>query len=152
MYRPLVILAIYRTAVNHASRFRIRALVNRIAYCVVWGEEPPHDCEIPRSIGIDGVSRTDVIRRTHRSKIGGNFTEGKRIFTLSHAYDVQNNVHWQTMYHYVKSGFPQHYGNSSQNVRWKTFFRCKIKFENNVKKEMFLEERKYKSSTQPSSL
>ncbi|GFV88537.1 transposable element Tcb1 transposase [Trichonephila clavipes] len=26
----------------------------------------------------------------------------------------QNSVRWQTMYHYVKSGFPRHNGNSSQ--------------------------------------
>ncbi|GFT23930.1 hypothetical protein TNCV_3207801 [Trichonephila clavipes] len=54
--------------------------------CLVCGrgDVPPHDL---RFIGIDGVSRTNVERRAHRSKIGGNFTEWKGIFTSSHAYD-----------------------------------------------------------------
>ncbi|GFU60964.1 hypothetical protein TNCV_3372801 [Trichonephila clavipes] len=53
--------------------------------CLVCGrgEVPPHDC----AIHIDGVSRTNVARQAHRSKIGGNFTEWKGIFTPSHAYD-----------------------------------------------------------------
>ncbi|GFW52348.1 hypothetical protein TNCV_3079191 [Trichonephila clavipes] len=58
--------------------------------CLVCGrgEVLPHDCAIhTRFIGIDGVSRTNVARRAHRSKIGRNFTEWKEIFTSSHAFD-----------------------------------------------------------------
>ncbi|GFT07444.1 hypothetical protein TNCV_3789241 [Trichonephila clavipes] len=57
--------------------------------CLVCGrgEVPPHDCAIHVYIGIDGVSRTNAAQRAHRNKIGGNFTECKRIFTPSHAYD-----------------------------------------------------------------
>ncbi|GFX86609.1 hypothetical protein TNCV_462291 [Trichonephila clavipes] len=67
--------------------------------CLVCGRRdvPPHNCAIHwdgtimgwllPAIGIDGVSRTNVVRRAHRSKIGGNFTEWKGIFTSSHAYD-----------------------------------------------------------------
>ncbi|GFU88362.1 uncharacterized protein TNCV_847551 [Trichonephila clavipes] len=29
----------------------------------------------------------------------------------------ENSLRWQTMYNYVKSGFPHHHGNSSQNVK-----------------------------------
>ncbi|GFV39333.1 uncharacterized protein TNCV_1230351 [Trichonephila clavipes] len=40
---------------------------------------------------------------------------GKNIFPLAMLMTDENSVRWQTMYHYVKSGFPQHQGNSSRN-------------------------------------
>ncbi|GFX92069.1 uncharacterized protein TNCV_471781 [Trichonephila clavipes] len=52
---------------------------------------------------------------------------GKEYLPLAMLMTDENSVRWQTMYNYVKSGFPQHQGNSSRNVReYKclTAFRC----------------------------
>ncbi|GFT40826.1 hypothetical protein TNCV_4619721 [Trichonephila clavipes] len=51
--------------------------------CLVCGrgDEPSHDCAFRLLVGIDGVSRTNVARRTHRSQSGGNFETWQRIST-----------------------------------------------------------------------
>ncbi|GFU02107.1 uncharacterized protein TNCV_533251 [Trichonephila clavipes] len=52
---------------------------------------------------------------------------GKEYLPLAMLMTDENSVRWQTMYNYVKSGFPQHQENSSRNVReYKslTAFRC----------------------------
>ncbi|GFX21038.1 hypothetical protein TNCV_4882701, partial [Trichonephila clavipes] len=56
--------------------------------CLVCGrgDVPPHDCAIHVLLE-SMVFQEHVVRRAHRSKIGGNFTEWKGIFTSSHAYD-----------------------------------------------------------------
>ncbi|GFV38512.1 uncharacterized protein TNCV_3491011 [Trichonephila clavipes] len=41
---------------------------------------------------------------------------GKEYLPLAMLMTDENSVRWQTMYNYVKSGFPQHQGNSSRNV------------------------------------
>ncbi|GFX46019.1 uncharacterized protein TNCV_1919861 [Trichonephila clavipes] len=40
---------------------------------------------------------------------------GKEYLPLAMLMTDENSVRWQTMYNYVKSGFPQHQGNSSRN-------------------------------------
>ncbi|GFY32658.1 hypothetical protein TNCV_674131 [Trichonephila clavipes] len=57
--------------------------------CLVCGrgEVPPHDCAIHVLFESMVFQEHNVARRAHRSKIGGNFTELKRIFTPRHAYD-----------------------------------------------------------------
>ncbi|GFX23082.1 uncharacterized protein TNCV_360961 [Trichonephila clavipes] len=51
---------------------------------------------------------------------------GKEYLPLAMLMTDENRVRWQTMYNYVKSGFPQHQGNSSRNREYKslTAFRC----------------------------
>ncbi|GFX41501.1 uncharacterized protein TNCV_3490421 [Trichonephila clavipes] len=41
---------------------------------------------------------------------------GKEYLPLAMLMTDENSVRWQTMYNYVKSGFPRHQGNSSRNV------------------------------------
>ncbi|GFU69275.1 uncharacterized protein TNCV_3285511 [Trichonephila clavipes] len=82
--------------------------------CLVCGrgEVPPHDCAI--HVLLDGVSRTNVARRAHRSKFGEILQSGKEYLPRAMHMTDQYSVRWQTMHHYVKSGFPRHNGNSSQ--------------------------------------
>ncbi|GFW96937.1 uncharacterized protein TNCV_4183881 [Trichonephila clavipes] len=40
---------------------------------------------------------------------------GKEYLPLAMLMTDENSVRWQTIYNYVKSGFPQHQGNSSRN-------------------------------------
>ncbi|GFX10465.1 uncharacterized protein TNCV_2582881 [Trichonephila clavipes] len=51
---------------------------------------------------------------------------GKEYLPLAMLMTDENSVRWQSVYNYVKSGFPQHQGNSSRNREYKslTAFRC----------------------------
>ncbi|GFW49104.1 uncharacterized protein TNCV_467321 [Trichonephila clavipes] len=81
------------------------------------GEEPPHDSAIHVLL----ESMVFQKRMLHGEPTEANLEEilknGKEYLPFAMHMTDENSVRWQTMYNYVKSGFPQHQGNSSRNVK-----------------------------------
>ncbi|GFX21762.1 uncharacterized protein TNCV_546991 [Trichonephila clavipes] len=87
--------------------------------CLVCGrgEEPPHDCAIHVLLESMVFQERMLHGEPTEAKLVEILKNGKEYLPLGMHMTDESNVRWQTMYHYVKSVFPQHQGNSSRNVR-----------------------------------
>ncbi|GFY29061.1 uncharacterized protein TNCV_4721891 [Trichonephila clavipes] len=87
--------------------------------CLVCGrvEEPPHDCAIHVLLESMVFQERMLHGEPTQAKLEEILKNGKEYLSLAMLMTDENSVRWQTMYNYVKSGFPQHQGNSSRNVR-----------------------------------
>ncbi|GFU74658.1 uncharacterized protein TNCV_2648271 [Trichonephila clavipes] len=84
--------------------------------CLVCGrgDVPPHDCAI-HVLKESMVFQEGMLHgETTEARLEKFLQSGKEYLPRAMHMTDQNSVHWQTMYHYVKSGFPGHNGNSSQ--------------------------------------
>ncbi|GFT68145.1 uncharacterized protein TNCV_372851 [Trichonephila clavipes] len=97
--------------------FRIRALVNRIALGLVREKSPPQDCAIRVLLESMVFQERMLHGEPTEAKLEEILKNGKEYLPLAMLMTDENSVRWQTMYNYVISGFPQHQGNSSRNVR-----------------------------------
>ncbi|GFS86583.1 uncharacterized protein TNCV_903381 [Trichonephila clavipes] len=86
--------------------------------CLVCGrgEEPTHDCAIHVLLELMVFQERILHGEPTEARLQEILRSGKEYLPLTMHMIDQNSVRWQTMYNYVKSGFPQHCGNSSQNV------------------------------------
>ncbi|GFX22275.1 uncharacterized protein TNCV_2951161 [Trichonephila clavipes] len=86
--------------------------------CLVCGrgEEPPHDCAIHVLLESMVFQERMLHGEPTEAKLEEILKHGKEYLPLAMLMTDENSVRWQTMYNYVKSGFPQHQGNSSRNV------------------------------------
>ncbi|GFW27962.1 uncharacterized protein TNCV_768421 [Trichonephila clavipes] len=87
--------------------------------CLVCGrgEEPPHDCAIHVLLKSMVFQERMLHGEPTEAKLEEILKNGKEYLPLVMHMTNENSVRWQTMYNYVKSGLPQHQGNSSRNVR-----------------------------------
>ncbi|GFX43175.1 uncharacterized protein TNCV_2712191 [Trichonephila clavipes] len=97
--------------------------------CLVCGrgDEPSHDCAFHVLLESMVFQERMLHGEPTEAKLDEILKHGKEYLPLAMLMTDENSVRWQTMYHYVKSGFPQHQGNSSRNKReYKclTAFRC----------------------------
>ncbi|GFV38511.1 uncharacterized protein TNCV_3491001 [Trichonephila clavipes] len=85
--------------------------------CLVCGrgEEPPHDCAIHVLLESMVFQERMLHGEPTEAKLEEILKHGKEYLPLAMLMTDENSVRWQTMYNYVKSGFPQHQGNSSRN-------------------------------------
>ncbi|GFU11666.1 uncharacterized protein TNCV_5024951 [Trichonephila clavipes] len=86
--------------------------------CLVCGrgEEPPHDCAIRVLLESMVFQERMLQGEPTEAKLEEILKNGKEYLALAMLMTDENSVRWQTMYNYVKSGFPQHQGNSSRNI------------------------------------
>ncbi|GFT69799.1 uncharacterized protein TNCV_3700761 [Trichonephila clavipes] len=86
--------------------------------CLVCGrgEEPSHDCAIHVLLESMVFQERMLHGEPTEAKLEEILKHGKEYLPLAMLMTDENSVRWQTMYNYVKSGFPQHQGNSSRNV------------------------------------
>ncbi|GFX52204.1 uncharacterized protein TNCV_2326381 [Trichonephila clavipes] len=86
--------------------------------CLVCGrgEEPPHDCAFHVLLESMVFQERMLHGEPSEAKLEEILKHGKEYLPLAMLMSDENSVRWQTMYNYVKSGFPQHQGNSSRNV------------------------------------
>ncbi|GFX09740.1 uncharacterized protein TNCV_653391 [Trichonephila clavipes] len=84
--------------------------------CLVCGrgDVPPHDCAIHVSLESMVFQERMLHGEPTEARLEEILQSGKEYLPRAMHMTDQNSVYWQTMYHYVKSGFPQHNGNSSQ--------------------------------------
>ncbi|GFV61540.1 uncharacterized protein TNCV_92441 [Trichonephila clavipes] len=84
--------------------------------CLVCGrgEVPPHDCAIHVLLESMVFQERMLHGEPTEARSEEILQSGKEYLPRAMHMTDQNSVRWQTVYHYVKSGFPQHYGNSSQ--------------------------------------
>ncbi|GFY70440.1 uncharacterized protein TNIN_145241, partial [Trichonephila inaurata madagascariensis] len=101
---------------NHASRFG--SVLLSTGLLSVWSgrRDNPRLCH-PRFVGIDGVSRTNGAREPSEARLEEILQSGKEYLPRAMHMTDENSVRWQMMYNHVKSGFPHHHGNCSQNVK-----------------------------------
>ncbi|GFS47526.1 uncharacterized protein TNCV_4219771 [Trichonephila clavipes] len=96
--------------------------------CLVCGrgEESPHDCAMHVLLESMVFQERMLHGEPTEAKLEEILKNGKEYLPLAMLMTDENSVRWQTMYNYVKSGFPQHQGNSSRNREYKslTAFRC----------------------------
>ncbi|GFV23191.1 uncharacterized protein TNCV_2943511 [Trichonephila clavipes] len=87
--------------------------------CLVcgWGEEPPHNCSIHVLLELMVFQERMLYGEPTEARLEEILQSGKEYLPRAMHITDQNSVRWQMMHHYVKSGFPEHYGNSTQNVR-----------------------------------
>ncbi|GFV95939.1 uncharacterized protein TNCV_2825121 [Trichonephila clavipes] len=87
--------------------------------CLVCGrgDEPSHDCAMHVLLESMVFQERMLHGEPTEAKLEEILKHGKEYLPLAMLMTDENSVRWQTMYHYVKSGFPQHQGNSSRNVR-----------------------------------
>ncbi|GFX34236.1 uncharacterized protein TNCV_3225861 [Trichonephila clavipes] len=87
--------------------------------CLVCGrgEESLHDCAIHVLLESMVFQERMLHGEPTEAKLVEILKHGKEYLPLAMLMTDENSVRWQTMYNYVKSGFPQHQGNSSRNVR-----------------------------------
>ncbi|GFY40511.1 uncharacterized protein TNIN_1811 [Trichonephila inaurata madagascariensis] len=87
--------------------------------CLVCGrgEEPPHDCAIHVLLESLVFQERMLHGEPTETRLEEILQSGKEYLPRAMHMTDQNSVNWQRMYNYVRSCFPQHYGNSSQNVR-----------------------------------
>ncbi|GFV24754.1 uncharacterized protein TNCV_882221 [Trichonephila clavipes] len=87
--------------------------------CLVCGrgDEPSHDCAIHVLLESMVFQERMLHGEPTEAKVEEILKHGKEYLPLAMLMTDENSVRWQTMYHYVKNGFPQHQGNSSRNVR-----------------------------------
>ncbi|GFW36776.1 uncharacterized protein TNCV_4348171 [Trichonephila clavipes] len=87
--------------------------------CLVCGrgEEPHHDCAIHVLLESMVFQERMLYGEPTEAKLEESLKNGKEYLPLAMLMTDENSLRWQTMYNYVKSGFPQHQGNSSRNVR-----------------------------------
>ncbi|GFX62307.1 uncharacterized protein TNCV_1382311 [Trichonephila clavipes] len=88
--------------------------------CLVCGrgEEPPHDCAMHVLLESMVFQERMLHGEPTEAKLEEILKNGKEYLPLVMLMTDENSVRWQTMYNYVKSGFPQHQGNSSRNLLW----------------------------------
>ncbi|GFU54424.1 uncharacterized protein TNCV_2980231 [Trichonephila clavipes] len=84
--------------------------------CLVCGrgEVPPHDCAIHVLLESMVFQERMLHGEPTEARLEEILQSGKEYLPRAMHMTNQNSVRWQTMYHYVKSGFARHYGNSSQ--------------------------------------
>ncbi|GFW26073.1 uncharacterized protein TNCV_3317431 [Trichonephila clavipes] len=80
------------------------------------GEEHPHDCAIPVLLESMVFQERMLHGEFNEAKLEEILKNGKEYLPLAMLMTDENSVRWQTMYNYVKSGFPEHQGNSSRNT------------------------------------
>ncbi|GFW02680.1 uncharacterized protein TNCV_2456941 [Trichonephila clavipes] len=84
----------------------------------VWsGRRAPHDCAIHVLLESMVFQERMLHGEPTEAKLEEILKHGKEYLPLVMLMTDENSVRWQTMYNYVKSGFPQHQENSSRNVR-----------------------------------
>ncbi|GFW10168.1 uncharacterized protein TNCV_2569521 [Trichonephila clavipes] len=81
------------------------------------GEEPSHDCAMHVLLESMVFQERTLHGDPTEAKLEEILKHGKEYLPLAMLMTDENSVRWQTMYNYVKNGFPQHQGNSSRNVR-----------------------------------
>ncbi|GFT24474.1 uncharacterized protein TNCV_3252911 [Trichonephila clavipes] len=83
--------------------------------CLVCGrgEVPPHDCAIHVLLESMVFQERMLHGEPTEARLEEILQSGKEYLPRAMHLTDQNSLRWQTMYHYVKSGFPQHYENSS---------------------------------------
>ncbi|GFX78413.1 uncharacterized protein TNCV_3034561 [Trichonephila clavipes] len=84
--------------------------------CLVCGrgDVPPHDCAIPVLLESMVFQEHMLYGEPTEARLEEILQNGKEYLPRAMHMTDQNSVRWQIMYHYVKSGFPRHNGNSSQ--------------------------------------
>ncbi|GFT55799.1 uncharacterized protein TNCV_4521911 [Trichonephila clavipes] len=84
--------------------------------CLVCGrgDVPPHDCAIHVLLESMVFQERMLHGEPTEARLEEILQSGKEYLPRAMHMTDQNSVRWQTMYHYVKSGFPGHNGNSSQ--------------------------------------
>ncbi|GFX19371.1 uncharacterized protein TNCV_3015101 [Trichonephila clavipes] len=84
--------------------------------CLVCGrgEVPPHDCAIHVLLESMVFQEHMLYGEPTEARLEEILQNGKEYLPRAMHMTDQNSVRWQIMYHYVKSGFPRHNGNSSQ--------------------------------------
>ncbi|GFT70809.1 uncharacterized protein TNCV_4163021 [Trichonephila clavipes] len=84
--------------------------------CLVCGrgDVPPHDCAIHVLLESMVFQEHMLYGEPTEARLEEILQNGKEYLPRAMHMTDQNSVRWQTMYHYVKSGFPRHNGNSSQ--------------------------------------
>ncbi|GFU21043.1 uncharacterized protein TNCV_4895221 [Trichonephila clavipes] len=90
---------------------------------LVYGrvEEPPHDCAIHVLLESMVFREQMLYGEPTEARLEEILQIGKEYLPRVMHMTDQNSASWQRMYNYVKSGFPQHYGNSSQNRELDSF-------------------------------
>ncbi|GFX86147.1 uncharacterized protein TNCV_2560291 [Trichonephila clavipes] len=87
----------------------------------VWlsgrGEVPPHDCAMHVLLESMVFQERMLHDEPTEARLEEILQGVKEYLPLAMHMTDENSVRWQTMYNYVKSGFPQHQGNSSRNVK-----------------------------------
>ncbi|GFX59184.1 uncharacterized protein TNCV_936991 [Trichonephila clavipes] len=83
--------------------------------CLVCGlgEEPPHDCAILVLLESMVFQERMLHDEPTEARLEVILQSGKEYLPRTMHMTDENSIRWQTMYNYVKSGFPQHLGNSS---------------------------------------
>ncbi|GFW02655.1 uncharacterized protein TNCV_2456691 [Trichonephila clavipes] len=78
--------------------------------CLVCGrgEVPPHDCAIHVLLESMVFHERMLHAEPTEARLEEILQSGKEYLPRAMHMMDQNSVRWQTMYHYVKSGFPQH--------------------------------------------
>ncbi|GFX74683.1 uncharacterized protein TNCV_3121131 [Trichonephila clavipes] len=86
--------------------------------CLVCGRGAvaPHDCAVYILLESMVFQYRMVYGESTEAKLEEILQSGKEYLPRAMHMTDQNSVNWQRMYYYVKSGFPQHYGISSQNL------------------------------------
>ncbi|GFX05880.1 uncharacterized protein TNCV_1785131 [Trichonephila clavipes] len=81
----------------------------------VWsGRCTPHDCAIHVLLESMVFQEHMLYGEPTEARLEEILQNGKEYLPQAMHMTDQNSVRWQIMYHYVKSGFPRHNGNSSQ--------------------------------------
>ncbi|GFW27981.1 uncharacterized protein TNCV_768611 [Trichonephila clavipes] len=90
--------------------------------CLVCGrgKEPPHDCAIHVLLESMVFQEGMLHGEPTEPKLEEILQRGKEYLPLAMHMTDEYSVRWQTMYNYVKSGFPQHQGNYSRNCFFKS--------------------------------
>ncbi|GFT38380.1 uncharacterized protein TNCV_3064341 [Trichonephila clavipes] len=81
------------------------------------GEEPPQDCASHVLLESMVFQERMLHGEPTEARLEEILQSGKEYLPLAMHMMDENSVRWQTMYNRVKSGFPQHQGNSSRNVK-----------------------------------
>ncbi|GFT72073.1 uncharacterized protein TNCV_2715401 [Trichonephila clavipes] len=84
--------------------------------CLVCGrgDVPPHDCAIHVLLESMVFQEHMLYGEPTEARLEEILQNGKEYLPRAMHMADQNSVRWQIMYHFVKSGFPRHNGNSSQ--------------------------------------
>ncbi|GFV08697.1 uncharacterized protein TNCV_4055811 [Trichonephila clavipes] len=97
--------------------------------CLVCGrgEEQPHDCAIHVLLESMVFQERMLHGEPTEAKLEEILKNGKEYLTLVIHMTDENSVRWQTMYNYVKRGFPQHqrfFKECKREYKSSTAFRC----------------------------